>query len=200
MLVIIILASLAALVVFFLCVPLNMAFHANVYGKPEVQLRVSWLFGLVNKEITGEKKKAEEKKRLARVKKKRRRGDVRVIFSIMRTGGLLSRIKIFLRGVLSCFMFRELAGDFTIGLGDPADTGLLFAFIGPATAFFGYSRFHQLRIVPSFTDDAILEGYSQGKVRLRPISLAPHFVKLAFSLTTIRIAMTLVAGKWKRKK
>jgi len=200
LLLITILASLAVLLLLVLCVPLNMVIHADVHGKPKVQLRFSWLFGLVSKEISREKGKPKEEKRAAKEKKKRKRLDTRIIFSILRTEGVLRRFKELLKDVFSCFKFRDLVADFTVGLGDPADTGLLFAIIGPATAFLGSSHFHQLRIEPSFGDDAVLQGFSHGIARLRPISLLPPFIKLAFSLTTIRVAKKLIISKWKRKK
>ncbi len=197
--VIAVLVSLAVLLFFVLCVPLDMVLHADVHGKPKVRLRFSWLFGLVSKEITGKKEKPAEKKRAAKGKKKRRWGDTRVILRILRTKGVLRRLKELLKDVFSCCKFRDLVADFKIGLGDPADTGLLFALLGPATVFFGSSHLHKIRVEPSFGDDAVLQGYSQGTVRLRPIRLVPPFLKFAFSLTTIRIAKTFISSKWKRK-
>jgi hypothetical protein len=191
---------LALLILFFLCMPLDLVLHADVYGKPKFRLRFSWLFGLVSREITGEKKKPEEKKRVAEGEKKHRLRDARVIFDILRTKGVLRHLKELLKGVFSCLKFRDLVADFKIGLGDPADTGLLFAFIEPATAFLGSSHRHQIRVEPSFGDEAVLQGYSQGTVRLRPVQLAPPFLKLIFSLTALRIIKTLISSKWKRKK
>jgi hypothetical protein len=191
---------LALLILFFLCVPLDLVLHADVYGKPELRLRFSWFFGLVSREVTGKKKKPKEKKVAAEAKEKRRWKDARVMFSILRTKGVLRHLKELLKGVFSCLKFRDLVADFKIGLGDPADTGLLFAFIGPATAFLGSSHPHQIRFEPSFGEDAVLQGYSQGTVRLRPIQLAPPFLKFVFSFTALRIIKTLVSSKWKRKK
>ena len=122
-----------------------------------------------------------------------------VIFSILKTEGLLRQFKKLLKDLLSAFRFRDVIADFTLGLGNPADTGLLFAVIGPATALFGESRFHKLIFRPSFSDDTVLEGYSHGTVRLRPIRLIPPVVKFAFSAATIRMAGTFISSKWKRK-
>ena len=198
--VIAIVASLVAILFLVLCMPLDMTLHADVYGKPKFRLRFSWLFGLVSKEITGEKKKPPDKRRAAKGKKKHGRRDTRVIFRILRTKGVLKRLKELLKDVLSCLKFRELVADFKIGLGNPADTALLFAIIGSATAFLGSSQLHQIRLQPSFGDDAVLEGYSHVTVRLRPIRLVSPFPKFAFSLTALRIIKALILSKWKRKK
>jgi hypothetical protein len=198
--VIALIASLAVIILFVLWVPLDLFLRADVYEKPKFRLRLSWLFGMVSREITGEKKKPEEKRRATKIKKKHGLRNARLVFSIIKTRGFLRQFKELVKGVFSCFKFRDLVADFKIGLGDPADTGLLFAFISPATVFLGSSHLHQIRIEPSFAEDAILQGYSQGKVRLRPIKLAPPLLKFVFSLTALRIAKTLISRKWKRKK
>ena len=195
-----VIAGLAALIVFILWVPLDMVLHADIDGKPKFRLRFSWLFGLVSREIAGKKEKPPRKREKARGKKKPGWGDIGVIFRILRTRGLLRQVKGLVKGVLSCLRFRDIAADFTLGLGNPADTGLLFAVLSPAAVFLGSSQVHQIRIEPSFGDDAVLQGYSQGALRLRPIRLVPPFLKFAFSLPTIRAAWTLMASKWKRKK
>ena len=41
------LASLAGLVIFLLCVPLDMRLHMDVYGKPKFSFKLTWLFGLI---------------------------------------------------------------------------------------------------------------------------------------------------------
>ena len=195
------LASLAILLIVVLCVPLDVVLHTDVYGRPKFRLRISWLFGLVSKEVTRGKKKPEEKRRRAEGKRKpkeRRRG-VRFILEILRAKGLLRQLKGLVRGVLSRLYIRNLVVNLRIGLDNPADTGLLFALIGPAISFLSFPFPHQIRVQPSF-EEAVLEGYSYGRVRLRPIQLVAPFLKFAFSLATIRAVKILVSNKWKRKK
>lgn len=177
-----------------------MFFHADVNGRPRVRLRFSWLFGLVRQEIAGKKGKPSEKKRATRAGRKRRRADIMLIFRVLKTKGLLKRLQELLKDMFSRFNFRDLVADFKVGLGDPADTGLLFAIIGPATALFGSSRLYQIKLEPDFGDDAVLQGYSYGVIRLRPIQLVTPALKFTFSLTTVRLARTLILSKWKRKK
>jgi hypothetical protein len=198
--VIVVIAGLVVLLLLILCVPLDVVIHADVYGKPRFRLRFSWLFGMVSKEITREKKKPEEKRRAAKGKKKHRWKDTKFIFRILRIKGMLRRLKELLKDVLSRLQFRDLVADFKIGLGDPADTGLLFAVIGPATALLGSPRLQKMRFEPSFSDDAVLQGYSHGTIRLHPIRLILPFLKFTFSLTALSIVKTLILSKWKRKK
>ena len=196
------LASLAVLIILVFCVPLDMTFHMEAYGRPKFRMRLLWLFGLLSKELGKGKRKPEEKKRVAEGKPKRRKSRIRAttILQILRTKGLLRRLGGLLRNTISRLSIKEFRANFRVGLDDPADTGLLFAVIGPATSFLNSSWHHQIRVEPSFEDEAVFEGYLYGTVRLRPIQLVPPFIRFVFSLSTIRVLKVLVLTKWKRKK
>ena len=194
------LSSLAVLVILVLCIPVDVGLYVDVYGRPKFRMRLGWLFGLVRKEIG--KKKPEEEERVVEAAPKRRRKKIRArtIFEILRTKGLLRQVKRLLRDVLRRLQIRDLVADFTVGLGDPADTGLLFAIIGPAAFFLNSSFSHQIRVQPSFEDEAVCEGYLRGTVRVVPIQLVAPGLRFAFSLPTIRAVKRLVVTKWIRKK
>ena len=196
------LSSLVILIILVLCIPLDLVVRVDVYGRPRFGMKLAWFFGLVRKEIGKGEKKAEEEKRVVEPKPKRRKRGVGVgtIFETLRTRGLLRQVSRLLRDVLGCLKIRDLAANFTVGLGDPADTGFLFAFIGPATFFLGSSFPHRIRIQPSFEDEAVCEGYLCGTVRVVPIRMVTPGVRFAFSLPAIRIVKRLVVAKWKRKK
>jgi hypothetical protein len=189
------LASLAVLIVLVLSVPLDMALHLDVYGRLRFQMKLTWLFGLVSKEVGKEKRVAEGKP-----KPRKRRVKARTIFKILRTKGVLRQGKDLLRDVLRRLKIRELRVNFRVGLDDPADTGLLFALIGPATLFLGSSRVHEIRVEPSFGDEIVCEGYLYGALRLWPIQLVIPLLRFVFSLATIRAVKILVVTKWKRKR
>ena len=195
-------ASLAAVIILVLCIPLNAVLRIDVHGRPKSQVKLVWFFGLVSKEITRGKKGTEEEKGVAKGKQKpgKRRIKARSIFQILRTRGLLKQLKRLLQDILKCLKIRDLKVNLRIGLDDPADTGLLLALIGPATFFLGSSRVHEIRVQPSFEDEAVFEGYLHGAVRLVPIQLAIPFLRFVFSLAAIRTAKTLVLAKWKRTK
>ena len=196
--VIIALAGLFALVVLVLSIPLNLAFRLDVYGRPKFSLRLVWLFGLVSREI-GRKKKAKPKK--AKPKKaKEKKGGARKALKILRTKGLLRQLKILVTDVLSRLKIRDLSIDFRVGLDNPADTGLLFATIGPSLIFLSPSVRRSISIKPSFEVEAVLEGYAQAAVRLRPIRLLVPLLRFVFSLAFLRVIKTVVLAKWKRKK
>jgi len=189
------LAGLAGLVIFVLCVPVDAVLNLDTSERPRFKLRLRWLFGLVTKEITKGKKKPEVKR-----KPRKRRHGVRSAFEILRTKGLLRQLKVLVKDILHCLRIRDFTMDFRVGLDDPADTGLLFAVIGPANLFLGPSFSHHIKLQPSFGGEAILEGYCYGMVRLRPIRLSVPLLRFIFSLAAVRTAKVLISGKWKRGK
>jgi len=196
------LASLAVLVVFFLCIPLDMVLRLDTDKRPRLRTRLVWFFGLVSKEIGRAKKKSKEKERGTeeKLKPRKRRVNTRTIFRILRTRGLLGQVKSLLKGILSHLRIRDLMADITVGLGDPADTGLLFAIIGPTIFFLGSSHFHEVRVQPSFEDEIVFKGYVSGALTLLPVQMVIPLLRFALSLPTMRIVKTLVVSKWSRRK
>ena len=199
--VIAVLAGLAGLLTLALCVPFDAVLNLDSSVRPKFRLRLVWLFGLFSKEVKKGEKKPEEEKKVAKEKpKKKRRTDFGTILRILRSKGLLKQFKDLVKDILSQFKIRELAVNCKLGLDNPADTGLLFAVIGPATLFLNFPSQYQLRVQPSFHDEAIFEGYLHGVLRLQPIRLVWPLIKFVFSLAVLRAVKTLVLSKWKRKK
>ncbi len=182
--------------------PLDVAFELEVYGRPKFTMRLRWLFGLVRKEVLRGGERREEEVRVIGEKRRRRerRITARTIFQILRIRGLLRRLKRLLKDIVSRIKVRELRVDFRVGLDNPADTALAFGAIGVATVFLGSSCPYEIRVWPSFDGDAVLEGYSHGRLRLWPIQLVIPFMRFALSLAALRAVKILVAAKWKRKK
>ncbi len=194
-------AGLAVLIIFALSMPLDLKLHLDEYGRPRSGMTLAWLFDLVTKEIAKKEKKPEDKKKVLKRKRKPRekRPGARIILEILRARGLLRQIKILLKDILRLPRIRDLEADLKIGLGDPADTGLLFALIGPTTSFLGSSFPNEIKVQPSFADEAILEGSLYGALRLRPIQIITPLLRFIFSLPTLRVAKILVVTKWRSK-
>ena len=199
--VIAVLASLAALITLLLCVPLDLVFRTNTDRKPKSSMRLVWLFGLVSKDLRQARKKPEEERAIEQKRKSRdwTRG-MRITLEVMRTKGLPGQLGSFIKRILRHIKIRELVADFKVGLDNPADTGLLFAFLAPVNLLLRYFSPHHVRIEPSFASDTIIEGHLYGAVRLQPIQLAAPLLGFAFSLPTLRAVKKLVFYKWKRKE
>jgi hypothetical protein len=183
-------------------VPLDVAFDLEVYGRPKFRMNLTWLFGLVRKEVWKGGEKGEEEVRVIGEKRRRRerRMTAGTLFQLLRIKGLLWRLKRLLKDIVSCVKVRELRVEFRVALDEPADTALAFGAIGVATVFLAPSCPHEIRIWPSFDGEAVLEGYSHGRLRLWPIQLVIPFMRFALSLAALRAVKILVVARWKRKK
>ncbi len=195
------LASLGLAIVLILSIPLAVTLRIDAYGRPEFKARLVWLFGLVSKELNKGKKPPAEKGRPAKGKPRLRvsRGRAKAIFQVLRTKGLPGQFKRLLKDIFSHLKIRDLEVNLRVGLDNPADTGQLFAFIGPAASRLNSAFPHRIRVEPVF-NEAVFAGYLSGAVRLRPIRLAAPLLRFAFSLPTIRAVTILVLAKWKRRK
>lgn len=199
--VIAVLASLAALITLLLCVPLDLVFRTNIEGKIKSSLRLVWLFGLVSKDCIQTKKKPEEESNIEQEQKSSdwTRG-IRITLEIIQTKGLLGQIVRFIKRILRQIKIRELVANLKVGLDNPADTGLLFAFAAPFNLLLSHFSPHRIRVEPSFASDTLIEGRLCGAVRLRPVQLAVPLLGFAFSFPTLRAMKKLVLYKWKRKR
>lgn len=181
--------------------PLDLVFRTNIDGKPRFSMRLVCLFGLVSQELRRGRKKPEEKRVIEHKRKPLgRRWEISDTFEVLRTKGLLKQFGRFIKRIFRQIKIRELVANFKVGLDNPADTGLLFAFIAPVNLILSYFSPHQIRIEPSFAGETIIEGHLYGAVRLRPIQLAAPLIGFAFSLPTLRAVKKLVLSKWKRKE
>ncbi|HEY82406.1 MAG TPA: hypothetical protein G4O01_03845 [Dehalococcoidia bacterium] len=187
-------AALAALLILALFVPLELAVQLSTAERPRLRMRLVWLFGLVRKEIgRGEKKPAAPKKT------GKKRINPRDILSLLQTKGLLQQLKISLQGMLRSLEIKNLTADFKVGLGDPADTGLLFALLAPVILWLNSSLPLRISAQPSFADAPTFTGYSHGAVRVRPIRLVIPLLRFAISPATMRAVKKLVLARWRRK-
>ena len=199
--VVVVLVSLAVLITLFLCIPLDLFFRANIEGRPKFSLRLIWFFGLFTSELRQTRKKSEEKRvNEYQAKPSDWMQRLRVTFEILQTKGLLKQLRSFIKRIIRQIKVRELTANLKIDLDNPADTGLLFAFIAPLNMAISYFLPNPIKIQPSFTGESFITGYLYGAVRLWPIQLAASLIGLTFSLPTLRAAKKLVSYKWKRKR
>jgi hypothetical protein len=200
--VVIALVSLAVFFILVLCVPLDLLLRVDTDGRPKFSMRLAWFFGLVSRELRREKKKAGEEKATCEPKRKprERRIGARAIFELLRTKGLLGQLGSLIKNIFSRIKIRELVVNLKVALDNPADTGLLFAFIAPVSLLLSSFFPNQISVQSSFSDELTLEGYLYGALRMRPIQLVIPLVGFAFSLPIMRAAKTLVLTKCKGKQ
>ena len=178
------LASLAGFVVLVLSVPIDLAFSVKKTDSFRSRARVSWLFGLVGKELTGEGKGPEGAKKKAEQPKETKRRIPRFALVFMKSGGLRRNLMKLLWRLLRAIKIREMNINVKVGLGDPADTGVLLALVNPV--MFGLASSSPLNFnVEADFQEATFQGRGAGPIRIVPIRFVPPILMFLLSPSTI---------------
>jgi len=188
--VIVALVSLIVLIILILCIPLALVFQVNTSKSPVFQIRLLWLFGLIDRDL--KKAKKEEPEKITRGEPKpKRRIKASTVYRILRTRGLFTHLRRLLVSVFKNLKIKELAANIKLGLGNPADTALLFVLLGPL--YFLLNKLpYEINVLPSFDGDITLEAYLHGVIRLWPILVVLALLRFVFSVPAIRISKTLI--------
>ena len=197
----IVVAGLAVLAISLLCVPLDLSLHLEVQQGSSVKMRLSWLFGLVHKDLRRPREKPEERKEEAPSRRERRRRPLSTaaLLDILEIRGLFRRLFDLAGDILKKTTVSEMRVCFRAGLDDPCDTALL---IGPAAAgamLLSGTLDRPIELEPAF-DEAVFEGRADFAARLRPIVVTAALARFAFSPVAARAVLILIRDRWKRRK
>jgi hypothetical protein len=169
--------------VILLAVPVDLVFQVEKGVELRSRVRVGWLFGLVWKDLTGrEKKPKPKKKKKPKPKKKKSREP---FLAFLGAEGFLLRLFGLVRRLFRLLKVRQLDLDLTVGLGDPADTGMLFGVVGPAAACLGSLSPGDVQIRPDFVEESF-RGHFKGDVRVFPIQFVATLAGFVLSPTTLK--------------
>jgi hypothetical protein len=140
-----------------------------------------WLFGLVTVALPspGVEAPADENGKPRAPARRRARGGRKKgnPAAALGHGPFRRRLLRFVRAFWEAIEKRDLRLRLRIGLGDPADTGRLWAFVGPLAGLLAGCREAAVEIEPEFVD-AVFECDSSGEIRVVPLRL----VGLVFGL------------------
>ncbi len=159
------------LIIFILSIPLTLIINASNYDGIDGDIKVSWLFGLLRfsisiskltKEARSKRQVNHSNKSLSRNKKKRLR--------LATNPATLNRAIRFASDIWHAIQREDVHVNMRIGLGDPADTGMLWGFVGPLSAVLKNSRNSIINIEPDFFDTT-LDFSGSGKLRFYPLQL-----------------------------
>ena len=175
-------AALLTLGFVLLTVPIMVAFRVDRSKEFKGQVYVNWFFGLVRFRINmpADLKTECQRRRISKAKKpKRTKGRARTAFRILLKEPLFRRrLFRFVKDLLGAVHARDLYLRLRIGLGDPADTGILWGFLGPVAGLAENLRSAEVLIEPEFVD-SVFEVESHGRFRFIPL----QFIALAAAFT-----------------
>ena len=167
------LAVLVLVVLALLAIPITLTFRLSWARAVQGQVSLHWAFGLVHVRLPSPKSESstaprEKQERSARATRPGK-GKTK-IRPLLRHKAFRRRIARFVRDFWRAFDKRDLSLRLRIGLGDPADTGRLWAVVGPVAGMLAGNRDASLAIVPEF-NDAAFELNGHGSIRFIPLQL-----------------------------
>jgi hypothetical protein len=169
-----ILLAVLLLVLGLLAVPLGLDYRLNWRGRLQGEIHLIWLFGLLRLRIPTDSTPAAADQKTAAKPKRRRQPSGRKSRSsplaAWRLRPFRQRIFRFVRDLWRAVHKHDLRLRLRIGLDDPADTGQLWALMGPLSAIAANSQAAEVSIEPDFMQST-LELHSSGRIRLVPLQL-----------------------------
>jgi len=192
---VLVVAGLLGLVLLLLAVPVDVEFRLEGIEPFTGEVGVRWLFGLVRFRIPVPRvgkptPRPEAKRKAARVRARpKARGRHRNVLAALRQAAFRRRVYRLVRDLVRAVHVHRLRLLMRLGLGDPADTGRLWAVVGPLNAV-AQLRNAELRIEPEFMDP-VLEFQADGRLRLVPLRFLILAIAFALSPPTIRAWRTL---------
>lgn len=180
----ILLIFLASLLL-LLAVPLELSFRARLeQGQRTGDGQVRWLFGLVRLRLPF-KAKAGKKNQVGKPKRRRHRKRRQSPLAVLSVEGIVTHVLIFVRRLLRAVRIRRLTVEAHLGLDDPADTGRLWAVVGPVGGMLASTGPAALNLQPDF-DGEVLTVNSEGRIQLVPLQLVALAVIFFLSPKTLR--------------
>ena len=173
-----IVAVLLALIILLLTIPVKVSFKIGRIKEIKGQVILYGLFGLVRFRVSvpGGAQIARQHKRKPKetAEKRKKRGKVRDVLALLKQSPFRRRAIRFISSLLRATHTRAFYLRLRIGLGDPADTGRLWGFLGPIAGIAANFRHAKVRIEPEFMF-SVFELESHGELRFIPL----QFIGLA---------------------
>lgn len=202
-------AALFGLLVLLLAVPVGVEFRLRGIDALGGHATVRWLFGLVRLRFdvpsgsarlsgrgtvreegreVGRDEAREEQPRPAR----RARGDR--AWQLLRDAAFRRRVMRLAHDLLAAAHLSALRLRLRLGLGDPADTGRIWALLGPLGATLRAIGAFDVHLEPEFME-AVLDFEAQGRGRLVPLHVVALGVAFALSPAAMRAWWSAGAGR-----
>ena len=198
-------AALLGLLLLALAAPVVVDFQLEGGAPVRGQVGIRWLGGLVGfrmqvpavrrpREARGHVGERGTSQRGARRKARPRgRGRGRTALAVLRQGPFRDRAVRLAGDLLRAIDLEDFRLRARIGLGDPADTGRLWAFMGPVSAILSGIERAEVEIQPEFLE-AVLEFHASGRATVVPLRVLALAAAFALAPPSIRAWRSLAAG------
>jgi hypothetical protein len=182
-------AVILGLLVLLLAVPVNVAFELAGIAPMSGQVCVRALFGLIQFRIPVPVAQEAPEHPVSRRRRTGGGGGANALHAL-RQAAFRRRVYRLARDLFSASHLHQVHLRMRLGLGDPADTGLLWAFVGPLNAVAQGMPNVDVGIEPDFMEP-VCEFELHGHLMLIPLQLLTLAIAFALSPTSIRVWRTL---------
>jgi hypothetical protein len=139
----------------------------------------------------------KRKSRVEKVARRRMRLSARTFVSVVRVPGLSTLFRILLARLAASVRLIRFAGWLRLGLGDPADTGRMWALASSLVLLANRCPRVEFGLEPEFSGPC-LHGVLSGTIRFYPFRFAYGIASTLFSATAIRVALAVLRTRpWK---
>lgn len=192
----VIVAIIVGLLVLLLALPIDLAFRVEGIETFNGQIAIRWMFGLVRfrVRIPGVNKSSRAPKSTLKATKVQVKPDKRSsrpnVFALLRQAAFRRRVYRLAADLVRAAHLRRLHLRMRLGLGDPADTGRLWALVGPLNAVAQNLRNADVQIEAEYLDP-VFEFQARGRLLLVPLQFLILAIGFALSPASIRAWRTL---------
>lgn len=156
--------------ILLLIIPIDIIF--SLQRCPSIQRRISvyLMFGLIRFPVPSRciRNLFRQRSRRKESKVKRSQSQLRRVIIVLKSKGFSCRLLKFISDMYKAMRIRILNLRFILGLDDPANTGRLWAFIGPISNIFANLYIPNIYIEPDFMAETFyVEG--KGEIRIIPM-------------------------------
>ncbi len=165
------LAVFIILLLTLLALPVTVLYQVKVKDSIRGKIKLQWLSGLVTLKLSGfPYRKQKDSKVVAKKTRKITSGKLSRFMLASEKKLVWQRIVKFLRDLWRAIRKRDMHLVIRIGTGDPADTGRMWALLGPVSQLMANIKDATINIEPVF-DEATFQLQSSGVVRIVPLQL-----------------------------
>ena len=175
------------LVVFvaLLAIPFEIIFKIQSQQERQSDIAIVWLFGVVRFPISGAPGRPSKKpKKTKKLSKRKGKTNFRAIKSLFFNARFRNRLIRFIKDIFRTIRIASFYLRIRLGLDDPADTGRLWAYLGPLAVYLTNLSNATISLVPDFQTET-LDYDGSGRVRIVPLQVI--FTVLAFVFSPITI-------------
>ena len=188
---------LACLMILLLVIPIDIIFFLERFPLLQRRIFVSLIFGLIRLPVPSRSIRSLFRLRSRRKESKDRRSQsqLRLVMMVFKSKGFFRRLLKFISDMYKAMRISILSLHFILGLDDPADTGRLWAFVGPISNIFSDLYFPNICFEPDFLAETFyVEG--KGEIRIMPIRVLYIITVFLLSPPTIRAVWAIMTKRY----